>query len=182
MKRTIRFRQAEANDASLISHIIATSWRKSYRNIIAQDYLDRLPDQYWAQSARAWLESGRFYGLLIYQDDKPCGCCIYGRGRDEDHDTWGEIVSLYMLPEAARQGLGSQLFLRALDDLREEGYTRFYLWAIRGADAADAFYRRHGFHATTDHIAYSIGGEPGTDVRYVRVEDQANSSNAGHQA
>lgn len=100
------------------------------------------------------------------------GCCIYGRGRDEDHSNWGEIVSLYMLPEAARQGLGSMLLEHALDDMRSEGYTRFYLWAIRGNQAADAFYRRHGFRVTTDHVDFQIGGEPATDLRYVRVEDQ----------
>ena len=123
-------------------------------------------------SVRAWLGSGRLNGLLIYQDEKPVGCCIYGRGRDEDHSNWGEIVSLYMLPEAARQGLGSMLLEHALDDMRSEGYTRFYLWAIRGNQAADAFYRRHGFRVTTDHVDFQIGGEPATDLRYVRVEDQ----------
>ena len=123
-------------------------------------------------SVRAWLGSGRLNGLLIYQNEKPVGCCIYGRGRDEDHSDWGEIVSLYMLPEAARQGLGSMLLERALDDMRAEGYKRFYLWAIRGNEAAAAFYRRHGFRVTTDHVDFQLGGEPVTDLRYVRVEDQ----------
>ena len=172
MYETTVFKYAEACDASLISHMIATTWRKSYRGLISGDYLDRLPDQYWMQAVRAWLESGRFYGLLIYQDDKPSGVCIYGRGRDEDHDGWGEIASLYVLPDAAWQGLGSQLMEKALADMREEGYTRFYLWAIKGAVSADAFYRRHGFRVTTDHVHYQIGGQQVTDLRYVRVEDQ----------
>ena len=56
--------------------------------------------------------------------------------------------------------------------LREEGYTRFYLWAIDGNALADAFYRRHGFRVTGDHIAYATGGQSVRDLRYVRVEDQ----------
>ena len=172
MYETTSFRYAEAGDASLISKIIATSWRKAYRGLIAGDYLDRLPDHYWMQAVRTWLESGRFYGIIAYVDDVPSGVCIYGRGRDADYDDWGEIVSLYVLPEAARQGLGSGLITKALNDMREEGYTRFYLWAIMGANPADAFYRSHGFRLTAEHVNYHISSEPVTDLRYVRVDQQ----------
>ena len=139
----------------------------------SQDYLDRLPEDYWVPSIRSWLESGRLEGLLVYDGRQPVGCAIYGRGRDEDHGNWGEIVSIYLLPEFTRRGLGSALLEECLRRLREEGYTRFYLWAIEGNAPADAFYRRHGFHVTGDHIAYAIGGQDVRDLRYVRVEDQA---------
>ena len=81
----LTFRDATADQAGLISHIYATSWRKTYRGHIAQHYLDRLPDEYWVPSIRSWLSSGQLYGLMVYDDDKPVGCCIYGRGRDEDY-------------------------------------------------------------------------------------------------
>lgn len=166
------FREALAQDASLISHIYATSWRKAYRGLIAQSYLDRLPDDYWVPSIRSWLESGRLSGLLIYDEKRPVGCAIYGRGRDEDHGDWGEIVSFYLLPDATRRGLGTALAQEVLRCLREEGFTRFYLWAIDGNTGADAFYRKQGFRVTSDHISYSIGGQTVRDLRYVRVEDQ----------
>lgn len=166
------FRAAEAADAGLISHIYATSWRKAYRGLIAQDYLDRLPDEYWVPSVSAWLSSGRFSGALIYEGKQPVGCCIYGRGRDEDHSGWGEIVSLYLLPEHTRKGLGAQLLEHCLALLRQEGYTRFYLWAIEGNGSADAFYTKHGFRVTGDHVDYQIGGQGVRDRRYVRVEDK----------
>ena len=169
------FRACEAADAGLISHINATSWRKSYRGIIPQHYLDRLPDEYWVPSIRSWLSDGRFEGLLIYQGKHPVGCCIYGRGRDESHDTWGEIVSLYMLPEAMRQGLGGELLEECLARMRQEGYTRFYLWAIDGNAPADAFYRKHGFRVSGDSVSYAIGGAPVRDLRYVKVEDQPST-------
>lgn len=169
------FRKCEAEDAGLISHINATSWRKSYRGIIAQHYLDRLPDEYWVPSIRSWLQDGRFEGVLVYDGKHPVGCCIYGRGRDESHDTWGEIVSLYMLPEASRKGLGGQLLAYCMDQMRREGYTRFYLWAIDGNKAAEQFYEKHGFHVSTDSVSYSIGSAPVRDLRYVKVEDQTTT-------
>ncbi len=166
----IAFHDASSADAGLISHIYATSWRKAYRGIIAQHYLDRLPDEYWVPSIRSWLDSGRLSGVIIYEDKEPVGCAIYGRGRDEDHGDWGEIVSFYLLPDKTRMGYGGALLDEALRRMREEGYARFYLWAIEGNKAADAFYRKRGFHVTSDHIDYAIGGEPVRDLRYVRVE------------
>lgn len=164
------FRVATAPDAGLISHIFATSWRKAYRGVIAKDYLERLPDEYWVPSVSAWLADGRLSGVLIYDGKHPAGCCIFGRGRDADHDDWGEIVSLYMLPEYMRKGLGSELLAECLRQMREDGYHRFYLWAIEGNRAGESFYTRHGFHPTGDHVDYFIGGESVRDRRYVLVE------------
>lgn len=172
VKSMVSFRDAAAQDASLISHIYATSWRKAYRGLISQDYLDRLPDDYWVSSVRAWLSSDRFSGLIILDDKRPVGCAIYGRGRDEDHGDWGEIVSVYLLPDVTRRGLGTALMQETLRRMRDDGFTRFYLWAIDGNAAADAFYRGLGFKVTGDHINYSIGGQNVRDIRYVKVEDQ----------
>lgn len=162
------FREATAEDAGLISYIHATSWRGAYRGLIAEDYLNRLPNDYWVPSVRAWLSSGQLYGLLILEDSKPVGACLYGRSRDEAYGDWGEIVSLYLLPEVLRQGLGGQLLEEALRQLREDGYDRFYLWVIDGNTAADAFYRKHGFQPTDERTRYQIGGAEVVDVRYVR--------------
>lgn len=167
------FRTCEANDAGLISHIFAASWKASYHGFIAEHYLNRLPDEYGVPTVRSWLQDGRFSGLFVLDGERPVGCCIYGRGRDESHDTWGEIVSLYMLPEAARKGLGGTLLEECLAQMRLEGYTRFYLWAFDGNTPADAFYHKHGFRISGESVSYSIGGAPVRELRYVKVEDQA---------
>ena len=169
------FRLCTAEDAGLISRIHASSWRGSYAGLIPQHYLDRLPDGYWTPSVRSWLSDGRFEGKLVIADGVPAGCCIYGRGRDESHGDWGEIVSLYMLPDFARQGLGGALLESCLADLRREGYTRFYLWCIDGNAAADRFYAAHGFRVTDEHVDYAIGGAPVRDIRYVRVEEGSST-------
>ena len=128
----VHFREATAEDAGLISHIYASSWRKSYRDLISADYLERLPDEYWVPSMRSWLDSGRLEALMIYEDKQPIGCACYGRGRDEDHGDWGEIVSIYLLPEWMGKGYGKQLFEETMHRLQTQGFTRFYLWMIRG--------------------------------------------------
>lgn len=163
----LSFRPAKAADAALISRIFARSWRGMYREVIDPDYLDRLPEEYWVPSLRSWLESGQFSGQFICINDVPVGCVIYGRGRDAAYEGWGEIVSLYLLPDYTRMGLGGRLLNEALRLLRADGYKKVYLWAIDGSHAAKNFYARHGFRRTEEAVDYRIGAQPVRDVRYV---------------
>lgn len=159
-------RQASAEDAGLISRIIAASWREAYQELIDPVYLARLPEEYWLPTMRAWLSSGRMYGLIAEEHGQALGCVVFGRGRDESHADWGEIVSLYLLPGAIGRGLGGKLLAEALVALRDDGFNRVYLWAIAGNTRAERFYRKHGFMAGGDRVEYKIGSRDVTDVRY----------------
>ena len=164
----LTIREACAEDAALISRIIARSWRGSYQQLIDEAYLSRLPEEYWLPSMRGWLAGGRMYGLIAEADECAVGCIIFGRGRDERRPDWGEIVSLYLLPERIGQGVGSRLLENALALLASDGYRSVYLWAIDGNDRADRFYRKHGFSRTDEQVPYRIGGRDVTDILYIR--------------
>ena len=160
----MKLREATAQDAALISQTIAASWRGAYQGLIDPAYLSRLPDTYWLPSTRSWLESGRMYGMIAEVDNVPVGCVIYGRGRDEDHADWGEIVSLYVLPQAMGHGVGSALLIAAISGLREDGYANLYLWVILDNARAWRFYQRYGFRFTPDLVKYRVGSGDVTDV------------------
>lgn len=166
----VELRQADTADALLISRIIVSSWRGAYQELLDPVYLARLPEETWLPSMRTWLDSGRMYGFIALTDGFPVGCVVYGRGRDEDHGNWGEIVSLYVLPEVMRQGIGTQLLDAALSALLEDGYSRVYLWSIKGNAQAERFYRKFGFRATADEVRYAIGGRSVTDMRLIRAD------------
>lgn len=164
----LSFRDAVPGDAKLISYINATSWRETYRGLLTAEFLRRLPNDYWVTSVRTWLGSGQLYGLIALEDSRPVGCCIYGHGRDTEKSDWGEIVSLYVLPDSMRRGVGSKLLNEALRLLREDGYSSCYLWAIEGNRIADAFYRKQGFAPTGERFTYRIGGQDVADIRYIK--------------
>lgn len=163
----LTFRDATEGDAALLSRIFCTSWRSAYRCLIPEDYLRRMPDDSWVPTLRSWLGSGRMYGLIAMQAETPVGAVIYGRGRDAGYEDWGEIVALYMLPDAVGRGTGSRLLQEARRLLREDGYPRCYLWSIDGNTAAEAFYRKRGFTRTEESIRYQLGGRDITDVRFI---------------
>ena len=163
-------REATAEDALLISRIIAHCWRSAYQALIDPVYLSRLPEEYWLPTMRSWLASGRMYGFIAEVDGKPVGSVICGRGRDEAFAGQGEIASLYVLPDSMHRGVGSALLHAALDALKADGYPQVYLWCIHGNHQADRFYRRHGFIPTADRVDYRIGSGRVTDLRYIREE------------
>ena len=165
----LSFHDATAEDAKLISYINATSWREIYRGLLTDDFLHRLSNDYWVPSVRTWLASVQLYGLIALEDGRPVGCCIYGHGRDTELANWGEIVSLYVLPDSMRRGVGSRLLQEALRLLQEDNYVSCYLWAIEGNHIADAFYRKQGFTPTTERFAYRLGGQDVADVRYIKT-------------
>ena len=167
----IHFYLASGNDAPLISHIHAISWRAAYKGLVPQHFLDRLPDDHWVTSVRSWLDSGRFSCLIVCEDRQPLGVCVFGRGRDESHADWGEIVSLYLLPGTQRKGLGSILMREALRLMREEGFTRFYVWTLEGNLPADSFYRKHGFIPSAECDSFPLGGAMIPERRFVRNEE-----------
>lgn len=164
----MHLREAVPEDASLISRIIAASWRDAYQEIIDPVYLSRLPEEYWLPTMRAWLESGRMYGIIAEEAEKAVGCIIYGRGRDEAYADWGEIVSLYILPENTSRGIGSMLLSTALESLLEDGFSKVYLWVIQANHRAERFYLQHGFQPAGEQVKYRIGSNEVIDLRLAR--------------
>lgn len=164
----MHLREATAQDALLISRMIAQSWRGAYQDILDPVYLARLPEEYWLPTVRSWLDSGRMYGFITESDGSPVGCVIYGRGRDEEYAGWGEIASLYVLPEKMGSGVGSALLDAAMHALVSDGYDRIYLWAIAEYSQGLRFYQHRGFRATGDRVSYKLGSSNMTDVRLVR--------------
>ena len=164
----LKLREASAADAACISRIIAASWRSAYQPLLDESWLRRLPDEAWLPTMRAWLDSGRMYGLMAETDGRAVGCVVFGRSREEDHVDWGEIVSLYVAPDAMGCGIGGALLEAALACLREDGFIRVYLWAIDGSRSTSGFYGRHGFLRTEELVEYRLGERDVRDVQYVR--------------
>jgi GNAT superfamily N-acetyltransferase len=74
------------------------------------------------------------------------GWATYGTNRDADADPWvGELRSLFVHPNAWRQGVGRALMEFALGELGAMGYREATVWSLAGNARANAFYEAHGF-------------------------------------
>ena len=147
-----------------ISNIYACSWKFAYRGIVPQEYLDELKSNKWVGA----LSSNQFDSFVILDKNKYIGTSAICEARDEQMKGWGEIVSLYLLPEYVGKGYAEPLFSYAANSLLEKGYKEIYLWVLEKNIRAQTFYEKCGFRKNGDTLQMEILGENLTSIRYVK--------------
>ena len=157
----------EHDDFDAIGDIYVRSWQTAYRGIVPQDYLDGLTSDRWAK----WLNDGdsgsHCDAYVVLHDGRYVGTSAIRAARDESMAGWGEIISIYLLPEYFGKGYGAPLFRRAVSALAEQGFSRIYLWVLEENTRARKFYEKQGFCPNGDTAHIEIGGKALAELRYV---------------
>lgn len=133
--------------------------------VIAALQNDAFPDQPWSgdeiatlvqgPGALALLAAGRAYGEVM-----PLGYVLARIAGDE-----AEILSLAVIGEARRQGLGRRLLVRTLEEAARGGAHRIYLEVAADNVAATALYRAAGFETVgRRHGYYASGRDQAADA------------------
>ena len=145
-----------------ISNIYEQSWKHAYKGIIPQDYLDSIPKGKWA----AKISSGQMQNLVIEKDGKLIGTSGFCPSRWEKFSGYGEIVSIYLLPEYMGMGYGKQLIRRCVSELARLGFSDILLWVLEDNARARSFYERNGFTCSGEYLEDEIGGKKLREVMY----------------
>ena len=136
-----------------VSRIYEESWKSTYRGIVPQAYLDGIPAGRWAEA----LDRAGWDTLVLA-----------GGSGWPDWPGFGEVVSLYLLPESMGKGYGKALLAAAVRRLAEQGFRDALLWVLEENRRARRFYERAGFTLTGDVMDDEIGGKPLREVLYLR--------------
>lgn len=163
----VKIRKTTLKDASIISNIYALSWKSAYKNIVPQKYLDELKSDFWISSFENRIKNNIITAQLIYENELPVGCVAYGKARDKKFADWGEIVSIYLLPDYFKKGYGKKLLQTAIIDMKTNGYENYYLWVLKENINARNFYESNGFICNNDECTCKIMKKQLTDVRYI---------------
>lgn len=165
----IYYRHAEYADHEQIAQIHADSWRRTYRGLFSDDFLDHEADadrlQVWAQR----LKTPAANQAVIVAETKGAVhgfICIYGG----DDPRWGSLIdNLHILHNAKRQGLGSKLMLQAFHWLTEHyADSPVYLWVMANNQPARRFYEKLGAdNAGEIDKPNPVGGGSARNCRYV---------------
>lgn len=167
-----------------MSKIHAEGWRKAYVDAIPPAFMaQEITDDRWIPFFQETFSTGINHGLLVFDGEKPVCCACYGPARTEagpqsgtictfqstEYEGWGEVISFYTLPEETGKGYGSLLMKEVLKRLKQDGYTKCFLYVLRENEGARRFYSRHGFawNGTSEKIPFP----PDTicvDLRYTR--------------
>src|SRR5215510_13450045 len=123
----ITIRKAQVNDAPALGHIQVTSWRSAFRNIASDEYLDHMVSE--EHQADDWKEIVADPEQVVYVAELNGELVGYAWAHREDDETipWdAELISMHILPEYKRQGLGRRLFAAAAKQLHEQGCESIY--------------------------------------------------------
>lgn len=104
--------------------------------------------------------------MFVAEDDKGniVGFADCGPDRDNDPIYTGELYAIYVLQHAQRAGIGKQLALAAIGELKRRGLGSMLVWVLAD-NPSKAFYEAiGGEHVQTREI--SVGGKRRTEFGY----------------
>lgn len=157
----------QADDRFAISHIYEESWKFAYKGIIPQSYLDSIPVGRWA----SYLDEDGRNSLIMIEHDTFIGTASYCKSRFSDFDGFGEIVSIYFLPQYIGKGYGKQMLDAVINELALLGCRDIFLWVLEDNLKARKFYEKAGFVLSDNYLEDNIGGKSLREVSYCyRIE------------
>ncbi|KEF36933.1 MULTISPECIES: GNAT family N-acetyltransferase [Bacillaceae] len=173
----MEIRKATIDDIKDISRIHALSWKSAYKGIIPQTYLDELKEDFWVSAFETWLNDKVLTAQVMMENGSIIGCVAYGKARDKSLFSWGEIVSIYLLPEYFGKGYGNKLLESALLDLKQSGFQNNYLWVLKQNQRARYFYEKNKWRFNEDdECICEIAGKQLTEIRYIYSFDNSTQS------
>lgn len=157
-------RRITANDSrEEISNIYEQSWKYAYKGIIPQKYLDSIPNGHWCPA----LDNPDRHTLIMLDRDKIIGTSSYCKSRFKDYKNWGEIISIYFLPEYMGKGYGKDLLEQAVEELKKMGFIKIFLWVLEDNHRARHFYEKFGFKNNGNYMDNVMTGKQLRELQYV---------------
>jgi len=142
----IKIRAAGIEDAKAIAHIQISSWRKAYKGIVPDRYLDEMHTETHIQKWEGFLADTDpdvdFFVPVV--DGVVTGFINTGPARDEKAGFMAELRSLYLHPTYWGQGIGAQLFEHSRKSLKAKGVENLYVWVLKDNPIGRRFYEKAG--------------------------------------
>lgn len=152
----------ESDDRLAISRIYEESWKYAYKGIIPQSYLDNIPTGHWA----AHLDNDKMHTLVVLEHGDFIGTASYCKSRFSEFAGFGEIVSIYFLPEYMGRGYGKKLLDAVITELTDLGYRDIFLWVLEENSRARTFYEKAGFVMGGKFLDDTISGRKIREIAY----------------
>lgn len=154
----------DTDDFSAIARIYTLSWKAAYRGIIPQKFLDSLDEVRWISG----ISEGHQNMMVMMDGKRYAGVSSFRDARDEMMAGWGEVVSIYLLPEYYGKGFGGALLDASVDALRAIGFEKVYLWVLKENIRARSFYQKQGFALSGEEKTIELAGADLEEVMYIK--------------
>jgi GNAT superfamily N-acetyltransferase len=173
------------DDVTAIANLHAESWRRTYRGILRDEYLDAPVfderETHWKNRLSSPGDAEHQQVLLIeHASELVAFICVI---LDADPD-WGALVdNLHVSAAWSGQRLGSKLMASAAAwVIAHRPHTRLHLWVYETNVAARRFYERSGGEVVGHHTELAPDGTRIDAVRYGWRSPARLAAGAAHAA
>lgn len=128
-------------------------WHNTYKGLVSDEYLNSLNLQKCEE--RAFESKDNI--IIAKDEDRVVGFAEFGIGKEEGC-VYGEILTLYVLPEYCGQGIGTRLMKSVSEHL--SAYPQICLWVLKENKRAIRFYEKFGFYPDgKEKMSTKVGAE-----------------------
>jgi ribosomal protein S18 acetylase RimI-like enzyme len=157
---TVRIRRAITSDAQGIAKVHIDTMRTTYHGIYPDKFLSNLS---YDRARRIWETTHLIpnsQNAVYVAEDEPeniVGFAICGPDRDNDPVYKGEVIGLYVLQKMQRRGIGKQLMLAAVQDLKGRSFSSMLVWVLADNPSKRFYEELGGEHVQTREV--TTGGK-----------------------
>lgn len=152
----------KSDDVNAIGKIYEKSWKFAYNGIIPKDYLESISGNNWLPH----FENKDVFNLVLIDNNEFIGTSSYCGSRSKEFNNFGEIVSIYLLPEYIGKSFGKKLFEATLNELVKLGYKNIFLWVLEENMRTRRFHEKQKFKLSDKSNYVNIGGKNLKEVAY----------------
>jgi ribosomal protein S18 acetylase RimI-like enzyme len=155
-------RHATQDDAAAIVAVCTRAARLAYVDLVTPDYLDRVVTHFYNADrvSREIAPAAGWFGFVVVQDAAHVVGAA-GTGRSAERDDACELFTLYVDPDAQRQGVGRALVAQSIARARAFGATHLDVAVMPGNTTALRFYAACGFTVAGEREIYAPHGRDG---------------------
>ena len=141
--RSVAIRVATAADTPDLANVQLRSALAGFAHIFPESIPK--PTQRSLEPEWAALVDGVMSVLLAEADGGVLGVVAYGPDPLPRRGTDSVLLKLYVVPEQFGNGIGTQLYDRAIKELTRSGFTKVRLWVLERNLTARRMYERRGW-------------------------------------
>jgi RimJ/RimL family protein N-acetyltransferase len=138
-------RDAQPDDALVCASIHVASWKAAYREMLPDEYLDRLSVADRLPAWEGWLSDGSSSAHTMVVEGGGGAVLGFATIRPTDDKGVAELAGIYLDPRAWGQGFGRTLLDAFVVRARRDSYQEAVLWVHPLNERARRFYKLAGW-------------------------------------
>ena len=154
----IEIRKSKAEDSRGIIEVNVKTWRTTYEGIVPSEFLNYKENTMEEKIKKCELTVEKDDNVYVaLKEGNVVGIMSFGPCKDEKYKDYGEIYSLYVLKEYQKNKIGKMLFLKGVEELKNNSYKNMIIKCL-AENPSNQFYIKMG-GTIVEKVENEIGGK-----------------------